>query len=207
MGTTGSGAKAIETAYKGYRFRSRLEARWAVFFDAIEMSWEYEKEGFDLGGGIFYLPDFYLQSLDCWVEIKPIAPTDLEIEKCRLLSEQSGKKVYLFAINTSSLDILQDKNRYKRINQGRLTAQEWVLLANLLSNTLCFWRGECNYGYFWEECPFCGVVGITSKGVGTNMDICHCMSNTILLGGFYPKKLMAGFNKFRSARFEHGEKG
>jgi hypothetical protein len=26
-------AKAIETHYKGYRFRSRLEARWAVFFD------------------------------------------------------------------------------------------------------------------------------------------------------------------------------
>ena len=26
--------KAIETYYKGYRFRSRLEARWAVFFDA-----------------------------------------------------------------------------------------------------------------------------------------------------------------------------
>ncbi|MCB6994492.1 hypothetical protein LI177_13475 [bacterium 210820-DFI.6.37] len=26
--------KAIQTEYKGYRFRSRLEARWAVFFDA-----------------------------------------------------------------------------------------------------------------------------------------------------------------------------
>lgn len=25
--------KAIDTIYKGYKFRSRLEARWAVFFD------------------------------------------------------------------------------------------------------------------------------------------------------------------------------
>ena len=25
--------KAIETIYNGYKFRSRLEARWAVFFD------------------------------------------------------------------------------------------------------------------------------------------------------------------------------
>jgi hypothetical protein len=41
--------KAIETRYKGYRFRSRLEARWAVFFDALGVEWEYEKEGFDLG--------------------------------------------------------------------------------------------------------------------------------------------------------------
>lgn len=40
--------KAIETSYKGYRFRSRLEARWAVFFDALGIEWEYEKEGYDL---------------------------------------------------------------------------------------------------------------------------------------------------------------
>jgi hypothetical protein len=38
--------KPIETRYKGYRFRSRLEARWAVFFDTMEIPWEYEKEGF-----------------------------------------------------------------------------------------------------------------------------------------------------------------
>ena len=33
--------KPIETEYKGYRFRSRLEARWAVFFDALNIKWEY----------------------------------------------------------------------------------------------------------------------------------------------------------------------
>ena len=43
--------KAIETVYKGYKFRSRLEARWAVFFDALGVEWEYEPEGFELGGG------------------------------------------------------------------------------------------------------------------------------------------------------------
>jgi len=35
--------KAIETQYKGYRFRSRLEARWAVFFDSLEFTWTYEQ--------------------------------------------------------------------------------------------------------------------------------------------------------------------
>jgi hypothetical protein len=40
--------KPIETKYKGYRFRSRLEARWAVFFDALKMGYKYEMEGFDL---------------------------------------------------------------------------------------------------------------------------------------------------------------
>jgi len=63
--------KPIETKYKGYRFRSRLEARWAVFFDALGMAWEYEPEGFDLGPEGYYLPDFWLKPLKCWIEIKP----------------------------------------------------------------------------------------------------------------------------------------
>lgn len=50
--------KAIETSYKGYRFRSRLEARWAVFFDTLGIKWEYEKQGYSLPSGA-YLPDFW----------------------------------------------------------------------------------------------------------------------------------------------------
>ena len=62
---------SIETKYKGYRFRSRLEARWAVFFDVLGIEWEYEAEGYQLGDGKKYLPDFYLDRLDCFVEVKP----------------------------------------------------------------------------------------------------------------------------------------
>lgn len=61
--------QAIETKYKGYRFRSRLEARWAVFFDALGIEWEYEKEGFT-NGEEYYLPDFYLPQHKVWVEVK-----------------------------------------------------------------------------------------------------------------------------------------
>lgn len=63
--------KAIETQYKGYRFRSRLEARWAVFFDALGIRWEYEKEGYDLGDAGWYLPDFWLPDYNEWIEVKP----------------------------------------------------------------------------------------------------------------------------------------
>jgi hypothetical protein len=63
-------AQAIDTIYKGYRFRSRLEARWAVFFDAVGLPYDYEKEGFVLDDGSKYLPDFWLPSLNMWVEIK-----------------------------------------------------------------------------------------------------------------------------------------
>ena len=66
--------KPIETRYKGYRFRSRLEARWGVFFDALGVQWEYEPEGYDLGDAGWYLPDFLVNAgtgEDAFVEIKP----------------------------------------------------------------------------------------------------------------------------------------
>jgi hypothetical protein len=84
--------KAIETRYKNRRFRSRLEARWAVFFDALGIQWEYEKEGYELDG-MQYLPDFWLPEQDCWVEIKGQEPTEEEEEKARRLSYCTGKTV------------------------------------------------------------------------------------------------------------------
>lgn len=65
-----TGVQAIETFYKGYRFRSRLEARWAVFFDTLGVAYEYEPEGFDLGQYGRYLPDFWLPKQQTFVEIK-----------------------------------------------------------------------------------------------------------------------------------------
>jgi hypothetical protein len=66
--------KPIETVYNGYRFRSRLEARWAVFFDQLELKWEYEAEGYDIDG-VWYLPDFVITeghgATPYWCEIKP----------------------------------------------------------------------------------------------------------------------------------------
>lgn len=47
--------KAHETIYKNVIFRSRLEARWAAFFDLIGWKWEYEP--IELQG---WLPDFRL---------------------------------------------------------------------------------------------------------------------------------------------------
>ena len=84
--------KIIETEYKGYRFRSRLGTRWAVFFDACGVKWEYEPEGFDLGNGLYYLPDFllhdvfddedkeYIGSNDLWIEVKGVM-TEIDAKK------------------------------------------------------------------------------------------------------------------------------
>jgi hypothetical protein len=70
---TSSKIKAIETKYDGHHFRSRLEARWAVFFNTNNIVYSYEPEGFNLGALGSYLPDFYLPELNLWVETKPYA--------------------------------------------------------------------------------------------------------------------------------------
>lgn len=62
--------KPINTTYNGYRFRSRLEARWAVFFDALGIIYEYESEGIRLSNGHSYLPDFFLPGFNCYFEVK-----------------------------------------------------------------------------------------------------------------------------------------
>lgn len=61
--------KAIETVYKGCRFRSRLEARWAVFFDALGVKWEFERQGYETPAGP-YLPDFWLPDFGVHFEVK-----------------------------------------------------------------------------------------------------------------------------------------
>jgi hypothetical protein len=87
--------RPIETVYNGYRFRSRLEARWAVFFNTLNVRYEYESEGFELGDGIRYLPDFWLPDHRCWVEIKPPGEWAYHHE-CLLLAQQSDCRLVLY---------------------------------------------------------------------------------------------------------------
>lgn len=63
----------------GYRFRSRLEARWANFFTTIGWDWEYEP--LDLAG---YIPDFIIKpapiatakATPILIEVKPATTRD-----------------------------------------------------------------------------------------------------------------------------------
>jgi len=63
--------KTIPTTYNGIKFRSRLEARWAVFFDELKIVYRYEFEGFNLEFNEYYLPDFYLPQYNLYCEVKP----------------------------------------------------------------------------------------------------------------------------------------
>jgi len=88
--------RAIETKYNGYQFRSRQEARFAVLLDTLGIDYIYETEGFYLGDGVRYLPDFWLPALKLWLEIKGAAPTEGEFTKATLLAQCHGNPVAIF---------------------------------------------------------------------------------------------------------------
>lgn len=73
--------KAIQTQYKGYRFRSRLEARWAVLLDALLLDWTYEPEGYEFPNGSRYLPDFRIPAMRGMLEIKPSSPGTADLSR------------------------------------------------------------------------------------------------------------------------------
>ena len=95
--------KAIETEYDGHRFRSRIEARWAVFFNAIGLKYEYEIEGFQMGE-LRYLPDFYIPSLDRWFEIKGKPLSEAEIKKCEEFCRRLDNENIKFSVLIGSPD-------------------------------------------------------------------------------------------------------
>lgn len=133
--------KAIETRYKGYKFRSRLEARWAVFYDTLGVTYEYEKEGFELGEVGKYLPDFWLPEINggCWVEIKGMYPDEGEEAKAAALADLTEHPVFVFFGDVWLDDQLHGDSAIRH-------------------------HSGWDMGYAWCRCPYCGLLGIHHGG-------------------------------------------
>ena len=92
--------KAIPTTYNHVQFRSRLEARWAAFFDLCGWEWDYEP--FDLDG---WAPDFMLKGKTmALVEVKPI---DFRGDDKQLRSQAFSKAKKAF--DTAQLATIDEK--------------------------------------------------------------------------------------------------
>lgn len=69
--------KAIETKFRGFTFRSRLEARWATMFELLGWNWDYEPRDFD-----GWIPDFVIYgATTVYVEVKPVIEFPKEVAK------------------------------------------------------------------------------------------------------------------------------
>lgn len=196
--------KAIETRYAGCRFRSRLEARWAVFFDALDIKWKYEPQGYVVGppgDEIAYLPDFYLPKYDVWAEVK-----GGEWDK------EDRKKTFLFSHDADILLL----GSFPTLNQGDTS------LHNLLRWFDDEFDGAGIYTVAMEfthsgltAVPFHS--GIHVRGYGHNPSV---WSNFYVSQRFYvsrhedysfhnpyPPSAIEPYDKARSARFGYRERG
>lgn len=68
------------TLHKNIFFRSKLEVKWAKLFENIGLSSIYEPCSVNTRHGQ-YVPDFYLPSVKTWVEVKPVQPSKIELDK------------------------------------------------------------------------------------------------------------------------------
>lgn len=181
--------QAIQTRYKGYRFRSRLEARWAVFLDALGAKWSYEKEGFSLGG-TWYLPDFWVEDWNTWIEIKGKAASDEEARKCELLARASKQNVLLLSGDPGIED---DTNKYEITLFGRTE----------------FCQSGTNGWEFGEGRRCSGEIWLVSESHGAFAlrPIPHQRDDKFPLSGSYATTIVEALAAARGARFEHGESG
>jgi hypothetical protein len=158
--------KAIEVKYNGLTFRSKTEAKWALFMDIIGCKYIYEPEGYDLGDGVFYCPDFYLPDIETFLEIKPItggfpSPT-ME------LAAQSKKRVITF-FGEPSIYNYPDGGTCHQVG----IMSHWQYLEGGWSHDKdC---GE-DYPYAFCICPSCGFVDIEWRGRGRRIR-CGCEKN------------------------------
>lgn len=161
--------RAIRETYKGVTYRSRLEARYAVFFDSLGTDALYEYEGFKLASGL-YLPDFYLPNSQTWLEIKPDVPSDVEKQRCRDLCAFKAQRVILaygpfgYWLPELCLNFMQSAYCYSP-----------SLDPN--GEVVCF--GE-DTDYEPCVCPTCGAFGFEFEGRGARV----CRSTTNCCGAY-----------------------
>jgi hypothetical protein len=181
----------IQTKYNGYYFRSRLEARWAVFFDQLGIEYEYELEGFRLPSGLAYLPDFYLPTIGAFIEIKPFDHFSYSDLKKMLEFALEGNKQLLLIIGTPGKESMQLINRrscapideYEAEYGGEINEDEIVAVV---LESLRTW-GKVSFG----STPFDNAWTLIFKE----------------LPPYEEYHLSAASLKAKQARFEFGESG
>ena len=180
---------ALESRCLGYVFRSRMEARWAIFMDALKVPFHYELEAFNLGG-ICYLPDFYLPTMDVFIEVKSPLAGPVDYEKIQLLADHTRKAVYVVKTPPEAPCVRETKCGY-------------VWHGSLFD---VFDRGG-DEEHLWCQCRKCGALGIEWHGLSNRIE-CGCnSSNDIDWPNFDTDTLVAAYNKSKSWRFDGAKVG
>jgi len=185
--------KPIPTHYAGCWFRSRLEARYAVFFNHLNIQWEYEPEGYELTNGR-YLPDFRLHGLggdpqggSLWFEVKPDIDNREDNRWQELATATGTPLITAFGMPRADQDSVY----------GSTSRNGWMEIYGP--------DGEWDHLRAFAACCRCDRIGITYEGRCAR--ICGhegLYDQRSYLGANVPQ-ITAAYTAAHSARFEHGE--
>jgi hypothetical protein len=190
---------AVETRYAGQRFRSRIEARWAVFFTRLGLDWEYEPQGFSVGPTheLWYLPDFLLPKLGMYIEVKPATPDVLDPEGVKRWQYFAGQVATEWDHGRTAMlcGAIPDPDLVDALGPPRM--YEWYEQPAVM-------LGEWHTA--WCACPTGEHFDIQFQARGGRI-LCGCsriQDDRLYFTGNNPAILNA-YGAARSARFEHGE--
>uniref|UniRef100_A0AAU2A0E9 REase associating with pPIWI RE domain-containing protein n=1 Tax=Streptomyces sp. NBC_00093 TaxID=2975649 RepID=A0AAU2A0E9_9ACTN len=211
--------RPIGTHYAGHHFRSRLEARWAVFFDTLGIRWEYEPQGFELTrlpeaellrladeqlrerqpndnahlGS--YLPDFWLPTQAAWFEVKGVEPASEEWARLIRFMELTDQRTFVAVGNIPDPRTLD--------SSGHPYDEGFEI------------HTYGDHHYAWTRCDWCGLFDLTfdARAARTRCG-CHrahfakapcCNGDKCYRGD--SDEIVAAYTAARAARFEHGQSG
>lgn len=209
--------KAIETIYNGYRFRSRLEARWAVFFDEANIEYEYEPEGFIGYLGAKYLPDFYLPNFDTYAEVKG-SDEQLKRDWSKIVEcidynstpiSQKGLIILgRIPLKAGCIPCFPFLTWYKGVVSGLCVFDVWDGKGKFYeprteTRDYEYYRDSINYGII-EYMDYAGDLGrISESYITTNPQYVGEEETVFCSDSEYVNRC---YKAARSARFEHGER-
>ncbi|GAA1022089.1 hypothetical protein Aple_064580 [Acrocarpospora pleiomorpha] len=203
---------AIETRYAGCHFRSRLEARWAVYFDHLGIAWEYERQGYECSARltlgtepIAYLPDFWLPEYGMFGEVKGQLDTE---SLTRLLDVAAS-------LSTNDGGGCHDSGGNDIVVFGRIPEQG----QDLSPTRLHMHKGDLQWSAWMFEpgagCDYGGVRIAADVGGDdiyeearrglTPERIAQTLLTGFPAGARLPDSTRAAYDAARVARFEHGE--
>lgn len=181
--------KPIETSYGGWRFRSCLEARWAIFFEHLKIDFEYEAQGYVVNGKP-YLPDFKLTlptGRVMFAEIKGSEVDDhkgVPVELCRGLADLTRRPTPL----------LNGLPTYRLYHLFLPDFSRTSLHAVFFTSSEPFVRAADNY---WFQ-----LVELDESTGRLNFPFSERRARKA-----FGRNLVEAVYAARSARFEHGESG
>jgi hypothetical protein len=198
-----------DTHYAGYHFRTRLEARWAVFFDALGADWEYEPQAFEL------------RPLPAAEDRRAEPEDDLHLGRHLPSFWLPGQKAWFDAIRQEpEKEALLRLTRFAALADDRAFVAVGPIPAPESIDDHGHPQGEAfdihTYGdhhYAWTKCRWCGCFDLTFDARSARtLCGCHkakypdfdapCCNGDKCYAGDAPE-IVAAYAAARSARFEN----